>query len=1707
MGKKALLAKKPLNVPNIKKFFDRKINKREQQPLVIDLSQVDNDDKDSTHTHAQVPSPQKHNRSPSPHAKRLHLASPTNLPASLKLAPVEAVADDYSEDQRVVYRDSPRHEDCSGQQHSRHSTAANASGTDLDLIRQRLISAVQRPHAPSGAIGVITGTPARRHTTPSADPLSLRPDASRAAGTGTPRHGGAAPPAGRSAGSATPSRKSTSKTPSEQLRSGSAVKRKFAPVGGQLAASPGSVRPCAAAARTASGLHRGSSDEKAAGPSTRKRQASRKRRALLDILEQVEVVVQGHKEDSAEEGGVHPSLSLSTSFERASQEIERASQDLASVRRQASQQHSDASLHDMVDIPRQTQPLSAAAGPIRCQALSTSSADAPLSSVEGRGVAARGSSQGGRIAGVGHSSGDVHTGSTIGQENRGGFDGNGDVQRRESAGVADGRAHAVAQPPADGSRPEQVQAGVGPGVDLWAADDGEDDWDADLAQLISSAAALRPAPDGPAQPPQPQPAAGPSGRSAAAPAGPAAYACARPHPTAAPKVGGQAAAGGASREPPVCYTVLEVHEMRSEKVLRALDERTSRELAVQLRDGWMGTPVQPGDTVHVLAHVDVTEGQAHAVCDHAAGLLVVQPDVLLSGTRVAGSFKCARQAVLEERFGGNSGAKAVEGTLLHELFQIALVEEAACWEGLAAAAAAIVQRNGEKLLEVGLDEAKRFRRPAPDGNAAVERFRRPAPDGNAAVEAMALLHDAVPAMLGWLQRFWRPAPDGNAAVEVPRAHKFCAQSRSQTAVCAKQVMALLHDAVPAMISWLQRFRRPTPDGNTALEVPHAHDFCAHSRSQTAVCAKQATALLHDAVPAMLGWLQRFRRPTPDGNAALEVPGNARGCAPGRAAVAVAGVADIEESVWAPRYGLKGMIDASVHLLMQPVPEGAWQAQQAVQACTAPLEFKTGKPHQSHRAQVTLYQLLMEERYGEAIEAGLLWYLNQASPEIVTRSPYEVAGLMMQRNALAARLGREHSLPPMLREERSCSNCFQRSNCALLHKALDGGCAESAGMGPTFAELTGHLSAAHAQFLAQWLRLVDLEEGDTSAKRSEIWAMAGEEREALGRCVAGLQLTAERAKPPGGPRERGTWLLDFRRSAATSASMTAPRLEDSCLNEGDMVIISVEGQHVAVARGVVVQLSGDSVTLSTDKPLPPQFAWHLRGAGGGGGAPGSGDLIGGSHELEGTRAQHSWRLDKDEVASVFVRLRRNLMGLFSGKSTRARRLRQLIVDLEPPLTGGDAPEAAGPAARPAAAAGADPSDGLNAEQRRAVDRVLVARDYTLILGMPGTGKTSTIVAAVKRLVAQGSSVLIMAYTNSAVDNVLGKLVEGGVDLLRLGRPATIHPALRAYIPGGARFPDTSVAGLSAAAQDTHVVGCTCLSVGHPLLVGRSFDVCILDEAGQVTLPAVLGALGLARSFCLVGDHYQLPPLVQCKAAAAGGLDRSLFRRLCEAHPQALITLRSQYRMSADIMAVANALVYNGELRCGSAAVAEASLQLPRALPPTQLPQWLQQVLTPERRVLWLDTDGVPGPEARAAEATTNATEAVLAERIVAALADSGVPLNSVGIISPYRSQVALVQRLAIARGWDALEVLTVDKCQGRDKDAIIVSLVRSNEERSAGKLLADWRRINVALTRPKRKLVIIASPATLAGVPVLASLWRLCCDRGWAVPLPLGAAEG
>lgn len=186
----------------------------------------------------------------------------------------------------------------------------------------------------------------------------------------------------------------------------------------------------------------------------------------------------------------------------------------------------------------------------------------------------------------------------------------------------------------------------------------------------------------------------------------------------------------------------------------------------------------------------------------------------------------------------------------------------------------------------------------------------------------------------------------------------------------------------------------------------------------------------------------------------------------------------------------------------------------------------------------------------------------------------------------------------------------------------------------------------------------------------------------------------------------------------------------------------------------------------------------------------------------------------------------------------------------------------------------------------------------------------------------------SYTNSALDNILLKLIDSGVhDFVRIGRASSCHPGVQDFMPGGQRYPQRSTAELQQLAASTPIVGCPCLSVHHPLLAARpAFDVAIVDEAGQISLPAVLGALLKARSFVLVGDHYQLPPLVLDKRAAAGGLGVSLFRQLCEAHPSAVVVLRRQYRMCGDVMGLANELVYGGQLVAGSEQVENAQLEL-------------------------------------------------------------------------------------------------------------------------------------------------------------------------------------
>ncbi|KAL5016164.1 hypothetical protein ScPMuIL_005753 [Solemya velum] len=394
--------------------------------------------------------------------------------------------------------------------------------------------------------------------------------------------------------------------------------------------------------------------------------------------------------------------------------------------------------------------------------------------------------------------------------------------------------------------------------------------------------------------------------------------------------------------------------------------------------------------------------------------------------------------------------------------------------------------------------------------------------------------------------------------------------------------------------------------------------------------------------------------------------------------------------------------------------------------------------------------------------------------------------------------------------------------------------------------------------------------------------------------------------------------------------------------------------------------------------------------------------------------------------------------------------------------------------------------LNKPQKTAILKVLMSQDYVLIRGYPGTGKTSTIVALVRVLQTLGRTVLLTSYTHSAVDNILLKLKKEGLKFLRLGRLSRIHPDIREFSAEKRTLDCSSVSELREFYKSQTIVATSCLGTTHPVFNQRKFDVCIIDEASQIVQPACLGPLFSAGNFVLVGDPKQLPPVVQSKDARSLGMDVSLFAHLDGVG--ATYELNLQYRMNSAIMELSNVLTYGGALKCGMESIATAKLQTPNIESVTHISEnhpWIDGVLSPDAQpALFLDTYQTPAPESRNSSGLVqNEGEARLVHIILKCLIKAGVSSKEVGVIAPYRNQVMLIKQLLHGNNKSEIsqvEVNTVDQYQGRDKSVIIISLVRSSREinNKEEELLKDIRRLNVAITRAKHKLILLGDRQTL-----------------------------
>jgi hypothetical protein len=493
---------------------------------------------------------------------------------------------------------------------------------------------------------------------------------------------------------------------------------------------------------------------------------------------------------------------------------------------------------------------------------------------------------------------------------------------------------------------------------------------------------------------------------------------------------------------------------------------------------------------------------------------------------------------------------------------------------------------------------------------------------------------------------------------------------------------------------------------------------------------------------------------------------------------------------------------------------------------------------------------------------------------------------------------------------------------------------------------------------------------------------------------------------------------------------------------------------------------------------------------------------------------TWRIDRstDEVAR-----QRQRMALERARTARAERL----ADLRQVLLAERSPEFTDePTFEPL-----DPS--LNESQLRAVRFALAAQDVALIHGPPGTGKTTAVVELIRQAVRRGEKVLACAPSNLAVDNIFERLLAAAQRVVRLGHPARVLPQLREHTldllvdshsdvrtarklvrdafvlfrkagkytrakpePGARREMRQEAKELLADARhmesqavesilhSADILCATTTALDSEILGQRSFDLIVVDEASQSTEPGCWIPLLRGQRLVLAGDHCQLPPTVVSREAADNGYGLSLFERLMQTYGAHVARrLKLQYRMHASIMQFSSREFYDGELE------ADASVRDHRLCD-------LAGVETNEATefpVRFIDTAGAGFEEETepVGESRFNRLEARIIARKVHELVDAGVAPDAIAVIAPYAAQARLLkQELDLA----AVEIDSVDGFQGREKEAVVISLVRSNQLGEIG-FLNDVRRMNVAMTRARRSLLIVGDSATLSSDPFYQRLFQ------------------
>ncbi|HEY6284791.1 MAG TPA: AAA domain-containing protein, partial [Ktedonobacteraceae bacterium] len=746
-----------------------------------------------------------------------------------------------------------------------------------------------------------------------------------------------------------------------------------------------------------------------------------------------------------------------------------------------------------------------------------------------------------------------------------------------------------------------------------------------------------------------------------------------------------------------------------------------------------------------------------------------------------------------------------------------------------------------------------------------------------------------------------------------------------------------------------------------------------------------------------------------------------------------------------------------------------------------LELKTGKaagelPKPSHRWQVQGYHALLTVRRDPHMKKALALLLYSGTPGEAQTCDIRFTETQLQRviekrNILV--LSHATGIPPAPPGASRCTKCSMLSQCDQISSLLNWQAPEpdlpeiDEGSPGGRNELRPYIASSQdREFFAKYYNLLQLEGLEGERQQALLWQTPVKERVEQGTAMCELQPLA-RPVPTG----QGEWQQTF--SCANTSE----------LREGDEILLS-DGNPITgeVVTGSILGISSEKVTV-----------W-------------SPELI-----------AHPTLIDRYDINSVHVRTLQNLLRWLQADP----HLRSLVSGTIRPQfdTTKNVPL----------------RTDFNAEQNLAVERAMQMQDYLLIHGPPGTGKTSVIAEIVKRFCLQGQRVMLAAFTNQAVDNMLKRLDSEGLhDFMRLGSERSVDSAIADRLMKKLAGQNLKSMDTLEAVQDllrsVPIVASTTATwssdkFNPPTPNGEGenkenahfqFDVAIIDEAGQLTVPAILGALRFAKRFILVGDEKQLPPLVLSKEAADAGLSQSLFSKLKlkdydytkekAQSESSCVSLKEQYRMNKWISHFASKVFYDGQL-IPNASVANSLLDIEQSelIRRAEKPS-IVRAIDPMAPMVFLDVFG------NQERAKTSDAEALAVREVVAGLLARGIAQKEIGIIAPYRAQVANLRRHLFSNdetiGWEALpsdtqlSVDTVDRFQGGERPVIIMSFATTTKPDADSQLrdhLTNPNRLNVALTRAQKKLILVGNASALESLPVFERLLAYCRGLNTIIP--------